>query len=75
MSCVMVGRGTFGQWHDKCLVNQQKRGGHKQLNGGVDEVREEIGIWWADHMVLTGHCEDFGFFMARDEIPRRGFKQ
>ena len=40
-----------------------------------DEVREEVGIWWADHVVLTGHHKDFGFFMAGDEIPLRGFKQ
>lgn len=38
-----------------------------------DEVREEIGIRWADHMVLKGHHEDFGFFQGGAWGTTEGF--
>lgn len=65
-----LGRGVTRAWS----INKSEERISSWSVVGMRSERKR-NIWAADHMVLTGYWEDFGFFMAGNEIPLRDFKQ
>lgn len=76
MSCVRsAGEHSARGLASACLINRKQRRleGSEQRGWWWEMRSEEIGIRWADHMVLKGHHEDFGFFQGGAWGTTEGF--